>query len=118
MSDAPPKLEVVRGGAEGAPTDAPERAPEPTEAAPRRWPFVALFVLLALAVVGMLLEKNRADGLQVEVNGLSAVVAELEGELAESEAAVSAHRAHLDDVRTFVSELQALVARDPVPPVE
>ena len=60
-----------------------------------------------------MLEKNRADGLQREVNSLTGVVAELESELVASEAAVSAHRAHLDTVRSFVSELHLLVEEDP-----
>ena len=112
MAGTPPRLEVVRGGADAEPAEATSPAPKESTRAPR-WPWIALLVLLAVAVVGMLLEKSRADGLQQEVNSLTGVVAELESELSASEAAVSAHRAHLDDVRTFVSELQLLVEQDP-----
>ena len=108
MSDTRPKLEVVPGGAASEP-DA--RATE--DARGSRWPFWVLLVLLAATLVGLVLESRRAEGLQASVRSLEAVVSELEAELYASEAAVSAHRTHLDDVRSFVAELTALVGRDP-----
>ena len=62
--------------------------------------------LLVLALLATALEARR-------VARLEARVVELSAELAAAEAAVAAHRDHLDQVRAKVSELQSLVSRDP-----
>ncbi|NIV47405.1 MAG: hypothetical protein GWN46_11635 [Gammaproteobacteria bacterium] len=66
-----------------------------------------LGVLLALAVIGLGIESRRAVELSGRVERLSA-------ELRSTQAALRAHRSHLDEVRASVAELQLLVERDPV----
>lgn len=114
MSSERPKLEVVPGDSteEAGRENAPAARP-PDEPRQRRWPTWLLLALLGAAVLGLAFENRRANDLGGRVESLEAVVGELEGELEASEAAVSAHQAHLDDVRSFVSELSALVERDP-----
>ena len=104
MTDARPKLEVVPGGGESA-------EPAPAPAAPRggRRLIWLLGVLLVLAVIGLGIESRRAAELSGRVERLSA-------ELGATQAALRAHRSHLDEVRASVAELQALVERDPVSP--
>ncbi len=114
MSEVRPKLEVVRGGEDsGSPPPRSETA-EPSGTSRRsRLAGWALFGLLVVALVGLVLESRRATGLATRVGSLENVIGELEAELTAAEGAISAHRAHLDDLRSFVSELSELVARDP-----
>ena len=102
MTDARPKLEVVPGGGGSA---------EPAPAPPAPWGGRRLIwllgILLALAVIGLGIESRRAAELSGRVERLSA-------ELGVTQAALRAHRSHLDDVRASVAELQMLVERDPV----
>lgn len=112
MSGARPKLEVVPDGAGGAPDS---ESSAPTEAQPQgvravRWALLAVIVGL---VVGLVLENRRASGLATQVSSLENVVGELEAELSATEGVLSAHRTHLDEVRSFVSGLSELVERDP-----
>ena len=102
MTDARPNLEVVPGGGGSA---------EPAPASPASWGGRRLIwllgVLLALAVIGLGIESRRAAELSGRVERLSA-------ELTVTQAALRAHRSHLDEVRASVAELQMLVERDPV----
>jgi len=110
VPDARPRLEVVEGGA-GAAGAAPPGAAQQASGGNRSRAVVvawALAGLLALAVLGFAQQGRRAER-------LTARVGVLEAELAASEAALEAHRRHLDDVRGAVSELQELVGRDPAP---
>jgi hypothetical protein len=102
VADARPKLEVVPGG-----SGAPEPAPEPQRARGGRWLVWLLGILLVLAAIGLGIESRRASELSGRVERLSA-------ELAVTQAALSAHRSHLDEVRASVAQLQALVERDPL----
>ena len=108
MSDARPRLEVVDGGGGTAPR------PQPAAPAPPRRRSRAVLVawalagLLAVALVGIAQQGRRAEALAGRVTAL-------EGELETAQAALSAHRAHMDAVRVSVSDLQALVEREPVP---
>jgi hypothetical protein len=102
VTDARPKLEVVPGGGGSA-----EPAP-PSPWGGRRLIWL-LGILLVLAVVGLGIESRRAAELSGRVERLSA-------ELGVTQAALRAHRSHLDDVRASVAELQLLVERDPVAP--
>jgi Tfp pilus assembly protein PilX len=100
VTDARPKLEVVPGGGEPA-----EPAPAPSWGGARLiW---LLGILLVLAVIGLGIESRRAAELSGQIERLSA-------ELRTTQAALSAHRSHLDEVRASVAELQGLVERDPV----
>jgi uncharacterized protein HemX len=108
MADPRGHLEVVSEDGE-----APE-APPPAPAADRRrgWLVLALVALLALALVGLALESRRATELSARVERVSA-------ELSATQAALRAHRSHLDQVRASVADLQALVERAPtLPPPE
>ena len=102
MTDVRPKLEVVPGGGGSA-----EAAPAPGAPRGSRRLIWLLGVLLALAVIGLGIESRRAAELSGRVERLSA-------ELGVTQAALRAHRSHLDDVRASVAELQMLVERDPV----
>jgi len=102
VTEARPKLEVVPGGGGSA-------EPAPAPAAPwggRRLVWL-LGVLLALAVIGLGIKSRRAAELSGRVERLSA-------ELGITQAALRAHRSHLDEIRASVAELQTLVERDPV----
>jgi hypothetical protein len=68
-----------------------------------------LLALLVLALAGLGLESRRAVRLEARVEGLSA-------QLAVTEAALEAHRSHLDEVRGSVAALQELLSRGPVSP--
>jgi len=102
VTDARPKLEVVPGGGGSA-----EPAPASTAPWGGRRLIWLLGILLALAVIGLGIESRRAADLSGRVERLSA-------ELAVTQAALRAHRSHLDAVRASVAELQVLVERDPV----
>ena len=102
MTDARPKLEVVPGGGGSA-----EPAPASTAPWGGRRLIWLLGSLLALAVIGLGIESRRAAELSGRAERLSA-------ELAVTQAALRAHRSHLDEVRASVAELQMLVERDPV----
>ena len=102
MTDARPKLEVVPGGG-----GSPEPAPAPPPAWGGRRLIWLLGILLALALVGFGIESRRAAELSGRVELLSA-------ELGATQAALRAHRSHLDEVRASVAELQMLVERDPL----
>jgi hypothetical protein len=112
VAEGRPKLEVVSGGS-GA--EAPAAAPAP-ERRGRRGRLWALLVVLAL--LAALLQTWRAVQLGAEVSELRGQVGELVSELAEAEAALSAHRRHLDEVRSAVGALSELVSREPEPAVE
>jgi hypothetical protein len=111
VSDARPKLEVVPGGA-GRSSQAGRRETAPAADAPRRRSFL-LWALLALLLVSVALENRRAAGLAAQVGSLTNVVEELESELSAAEGAISAHRTHREEVRSFVAELSELVEREP-----
>jgi hypothetical protein len=66
-----------------------------------------LGALLVIAVIGLGIESRRAAEFAGQVERLSA-------ELRSTQAALRAHRSHLDEVRASVAELQVLVERDPV----
>ena len=102
MTDSSPKLAVVPGGGGSA-----EPGPEP--AAPRGGSRLIwlLGILLVLSVIGLGIESRRAAELSGRVERLSA-------ELGVTQAALRAHRSHLDEVRASVAELQVLVERAPV----
>ncbi len=102
MTDARPKLELVPGGGGSA-----EPAPAPAPVWGGRRLIWLLGVLLALALIGLGTESRRAAELSGRVEFLSA-------ELGATQAALRAHRSHLDEVRASVAELQMLVERDPV----
>jgi hypothetical protein len=102
VTDARPRLEVVPGGGGAA-----EPAPAPGAPWGGRRLIWLLGVLLVLAVIGLGIESRRAAELSGRVERLSA-------ELGASQAALRAHRSHLEEVRASVAELQALVERDPV----
>ena len=102
MTDARPKLEVVPGGGGSA-----EPAPAPAAPWGGRRLIWLLGALLVLAVIGLGIESRRAAEFSGRVERLSA-------ELRSTQAALRAHRSHLDEVRASVAELQMLVERDPV----
>ena len=102
MTDARPKLEIVPGGGGSA-----EPAPAPPAPSGGRRLIWLLGILLVLALVGLGIESRRAAELSGRVERLSA-------ELGVTQAALRAHRSHLEDVRASVAELQMLVERDPV----
>jgi hypothetical protein len=104
VTDARPKLEVLPGGGGSA-----EPAPAPEAPRGGRRLVWLLGVLLALAVIGLGIESRRAAELSGRVERLSA-------ELAVTQAALRAHRSHLDEIRSSVAELQMLVERDPLSP--
>ena len=102
MADPRPKLEVVPGGGGSA---EPAQAPMAPRGSRRLiW---LLGALLVLAVIGLGIESRRAAEFAGQVERLSA-------ELRSTQAALRAHRSHLDEVRASVAELQMLVERDPV----
>ena len=111
MSGAPPKLEVVSGGA--ARERAASAGAASDEAGARKWPVWVLVALLIFTLVGLGVENRRATGLQAEVAGLQGQVTALEGELLTTREELSAHRQHLDEVRGAVEALSALVTQDP-----
>jgi hypothetical protein len=102
VTDSRPKLEVVPGGGGSA---------EPVSAPAASWGARRLIwllgILLVLAVIGLGIESRRAAELSGRLDLLSA-------ELEATQAALRAHRSHLDEVRASVAELQTLVERDPV----
>jgi len=102
VTDARPKLEVVPGG--GA---FPEPAPAPAPVWGGRRLIWLLGILLALALIGLGIESRRAAELSGRVDLLSA-------ELGATQAALRAHRSHLDEVRASVAELQRLGERAPL----
>jgi|TARA_B100002003_G_scaffold246163_1_gene275281 hypothetical protein len=104
VAEAGPKLEVVPGGAG---SDVPEgsEAPDRPEAF-RHWTPWLLLGLLLLALIGLGVEARRADQLEARVTGL-------EADLGTAEAALTAHRQHLEAVRVSAAELIHLVNQDP-----
>ena len=108
MADPRPRLEVVGSGdAPGGPEPGSEGVRRPPEARGGLLVWV-LAGLLAVAVAGLASQGQRAADLEAEVAGLQA-------DLDAAQKALTAHERHLDDVRASVAELQALVARDPLP---
>jgi hypothetical protein len=116
-----PDLSVVSteenaGAAETAPAPSPERS-SGESVTPRRRKSVPIWVLLAVAVVGLLAFFNqyqRAEGLDARVNSLV-------GELEVAGERLEAYRAHLSTVRLSVGDLservgslKSLVDRDPL----
>jgi hypothetical protein len=110
MTTAPPKFEVVQGGAEA----------EASGAAPSRdtgnrnllaW---ALGALLVVALLGLDVQRRQAAELEAQTQALQAEVTTLTTELATAQDAIAAHEAHLDRVRESIAGLQELVNQDPV----
>jgi hypothetical protein len=101
VTDSSPKLAVVSGGGGSA-----EPGPEPAAPWSGRRLIWLLGILLALSVLGLGIESRRAAELSGRVDRLSA-------ELDATQAALRAHRSHLDQVRASVAELQVLVERAP-----
>ncbi len=89
-----------------------ERA-EPDPAAPQRRSRLMLALTIALAIALMLLVWNRMQ-LTEHVGVLEDRVRTLEGEVAERDQVIGAHRRRLDDVRAGVDGLRDLLEK-PLP---
>ncbi len=115
MSDAPepdPKMRDAAPGPRLVTVSNAEPAghaqPQPAgEEAPQvsRGQFRLVLVLLLLAVVGLLVQRGRIEGLYGELAGLEARVEGLSGKLAAADAELAAYDAQLGQVRGSVRRL-------------
>jgi cell division protein FtsB len=115
VSEAKPRLVAVGDESSGSASPSAQGGdPESREDQEQRWTRIVLFALLAFTLAALLVQTWRARELHAQIGSL-------ESELAISQAAVAAHEAHLSEVRSEISDLQAgfarlneLVTRSPV----
>jgi cell division protein FtsB len=120
VSEAKPRLVAVGDESTGGSASSSPHSPSPQSGDPesrehqeQRWIRIVLFALLAFTLAALLVQTFRARELHTQIGAL-------ESELVASQAAVAAHEAHLSEVRSEISDLQAgferlseLVTRSP-----